>query len=149
MFLQIPNQCRADQPKQGWLANLVASRTRPIKTFTLKTRRPDLPPEPSSTFRNPIIFARELKAEMEAEGLNQTELAKNMGVTRARISQWLSLLRLPEEMIADLESLGDNWTRRIVTERQLRKLKNAGVHGLKRSQHHTVAYSCRSADIQH
>jgi len=124
--LQIPYQCRADQPKQGWLANLVASRTRPTKTFTLTTRRPDLPPEPARTFRNPIIFARELNAEMEAEGLNQTELAKNIGVTRARISQWLSLLRIPEEMIADLESQGDNWTRRIVTERQLRKLKTVG-----------------------
>jgi len=126
MLLQIPNQCRADQLNQGWLANLVASRTRPIKTFTLKTRRPDLPPEPSSTFRNPIIFARELKAEMEAEGLNQTELAESMGVTRARISQWLTLLQLPRDLIADIESLGDHWTRRIVTERQLRKLKTVG-----------------------
>jgi len=63
---------------------------------------------------------------MEAEGLTQTELAKSMGVTRARISQWLSLLRIPEEMIADLESQGDNWTRGIVTERQLRKLKTVG-----------------------
>jgi len=95
-------------------------------TFTLTTRRPDLPPEPERTFRNPIIFARELKAEMEAEGLNQTELAERMGVTRARISQWLSLLQLPGDMIADVESLGDNWTRRIVTERQLRKLKTVG-----------------------
>ncbi|MGM0627439.1 MAG: helix-turn-helix domain-containing protein [Candidatus Fermentibacterota bacterium] len=116
-------------------------------TFTLTTRRPDLPPEPARTSRNPIIFARELKAELEAEGLNQTELANRMGVTRARISQWLSLLGLPSDLIADIESLCDHWTRRLVTERQLRKLKNAGVHGLKRSQHHTDAYSCRLTDI--
>ena len=90
-------------------------------TFTLTTRRPDLSPEPARTFRNPIIFARELKAEMEAEGLTQTELAKNMGVTRARISQWLSLLRLPADLIADVESLGDHWSRRLVTERHLRE----------------------------
>jgi hypothetical protein len=95
-------------------------------TFTLKTRRPDLPPEPARTFRNPIIFARELKAEMETEGLNQTELAESMGVTRARISQWLSLLELPSDLIADVESMGDHWTRRIVTERQLR-----GMEGLR------------------
>ena len=49
-----------------WLANLVASRTTPSMTFTLTTRRPDLPLEPERTFRNPIIYARELKAEMEA-----------------------------------------------------------------------------------
>jgi len=62
---------------------------------------------------------------MEAEGLNQTELAKNMGVTRARISQWLSLLELPEDLIADVERLGDDWTRRLVTERQLRGIMSS------------------------
>ncbi len=124
MLLQIPNQCRADQPKQGWLANLVASRTTPTMTFTLTTRRPDLPPEPARTFRNPIIFARELRAEMEAGGLTQTKLTESMGVTRARISQWLSLLQLPENLLADVESLGDHWTRRLVTERQLRGIRS-------------------------
>jgi len=92
-------------------------------TFTLTTRRPDLPPEPARTFRNPIIFARELRAEMEAEGLTQTELANRMGVTGARISQWLSLLQLPGDLLADMESLGDNWNRSIVTERQLRAIR--------------------------
>ena len=135
--------------KQGWLANLLASRTRPTMTFTLTTRRSDLPPEPSRTFRNPIIYARELKAEMEAEGLTYSELAERMDVTRARISQWLSLLQLPEDLIGDVESLGDYWSRREVTERTLRKLQNGGFHGLKRSQHHTDPCSSRSADIQH
>ena len=93
-------------------------------TFTLTTRRPDLSPEPARTFRNPIIFARELKAEMEAGGLTQSKLADRMGVTRARISQWLSLLQLPADLIADVESLGDNWTRRLVTERQLRGIRS-------------------------
>ncbi len=94
-------------------------------TFTLTTRRPDLPPEPARTFRNPIIYARELKAQMEAEGLTQTELAKNMGVTRARISQWLNLLQLPGDLLADIESLGDNWTRRMLTERRLREMRRS------------------------
>jgi len=103
----------------------VASRTRPTKTFTLTTRRPDLPPEPSRTFRHPIIFARELKAEMEVKDLNQTAPAERMGVTRARISQWLTLLQLPRDLIADVESLGDNWTRRLVTERRLRGIMSS------------------------
>ena len=94
-------------------------------TFTLTTRCPDLSPEPERAFRNPIIFAGELKAQMEAEGLTQTDLAKNMGVTRARISQWLSLLELPEDLIADVERLGDDWTRRLVTERQLRGIMSS------------------------
>jgi ParB-like chromosome segregation protein Spo0J len=89
-------------------------------TFTLTTRRPDLPPEPERTFRNPIIFARELKAQMEAGGLTQRELAEQMGVTQARISQWLRLLQLPEGLLADAESLGDCWRRRKATERMLR-----------------------------
>ncbi len=62
---------------------------------------------------------RELKAQMEAEGLNQTELANRMGVTRARISQWLRLLQLPGRLLADVENLGDCWRRRKATERML------------------------------
>jgi len=48
-----------------------------------------------------------------------------MGVTRARISQWLTLLQLPRDLIADVESLGDNWTRRLVTERRLRGIMSS------------------------
>jgi len=65
-----------------WLANLVASRTTPSMTFTLTTRRPDLAREPERTFRNPIIFALEFNAEIEAEGLRQTEIAESMGQSR-------------------------------------------------------------------
>jgi len=47
---------------------------------------------------------------MEVGGLTYSELAERMDVTRARISQRLSLLQLPGELIADIESLGDHRT---------------------------------------
>jgi len=36
----------------------------------------------------------ELKAEMQREGLTQTELARKHGISRARVNQWPSLLKL-------------------------------------------------------
>jgi DNA-binding MarR family transcriptional regulator len=60
---------------------------------------------------------------MEAEEITQRELAERRGVTPPRISQWLSLLQLPGDLIANMESLSDHWTRRLVTERQLRTIR--------------------------
>jgi hypothetical protein len=35
----------------------------------------------------------------------------------------LNLLKLPDEMIREVEAMGDNWERRLVTERMLRQHK--------------------------
>jgi len=73
------------------------------------------------TFRNPIIYALELADEMKSEGLNQVELAQKHGVSRARVNQWLSLLRLPAGEKRRIIAMGDNWERRLLTERSFRK----------------------------
>lgn len=67
---------------------------------------------------------------METEGLTQEELAARKGVSPPRISQWLSLLQLPEKLIADVENLGDHWSHRLVTERQLRRIRLRNGHAL-------------------
>jgi hypothetical protein len=78
-------------------------------------------PKPTKVFRNPQLYARELRDRMQAEGINRAELARGLGVSRARVTQWLDLLEMPEAAIEDALAKGDNWEHRLVTERMLRK----------------------------
>ena len=73
-----------------------------------------------------MIYAMELRARMLAEGINRAELARRLGLSRARVTQWLDLLELPEEVIRQARSKGDNWKHREVTERELRVQRNGG-----------------------
>lgn len=81
------------------------------------------------TYRNPIIYAQELQNEMRREGLTQAELARKLGISRARVNQWLSLLLLSEGEKKRIQAMGDNWDRRVVSERSLRERihRNHGV----------------------
>ena len=58
---------------------------------------------------------------MKTGGLSQAELARKLDFSRARITQMLNLLKLPDELIVEVEEMGDYWKRQLVTERQLRK----------------------------
>lgn len=60
---------------------------------------------------------------MLAEGINRAELARRLGVSRARVTQWMELLDLPEEVLHRAEAMGDNWDRRVMTEREMRRLR--------------------------
>lgn len=78
-------------------------------------------PKSKKTFRNPIIQAKEMKLEMELNNLSRAELARKLEISRARVTQMLNLLKLPEELIEEVEGMGDYWGRRLVTERMLRR----------------------------
>jgi hypothetical protein len=58
---------------------------------------------------------------MVRDNLTRKLLAERHGVSSDRITQWLCLLKIPEDKLREVESLGDNWDRQIVTERELRK----------------------------
>ena len=58
---------------------------------------------------------------MKREGISQSGLARKHGISRVRVNQWLSLLDLPKLEIEKVLAMGDNWERRLVTERVLRK----------------------------
>ena len=77
-------------------------------------------PKSKKTFRNPIIQAKEMKLEMELNNLTRADLARKLEISRARVTQFLNLLKLSEELIAEIERMGDHWGRRLVTERMLR-----------------------------
>ena len=57
---------------------------------------------------------------MELEDLSKADLARKLGISRARVTQILNLLKLPEELLREVEEMGDNWNRKLVTERMLR-----------------------------
>jgi transcriptional regulator with XRE-family HTH domain len=58
---------------------------------------------------------------MRRLGLSRREIGKRLGVSADRITQWLCLLKLPEEKLREIEVLGDYW----VTEREMRRLRIA------------------------
>ena len=108
-------------PVEGaWYAKARIARTRSGAIFSLNTFRPDIPIPRRGPYRNPLIFARELHEEMLLHNLSRVQLGQRHGVTSDRITQWLCLLKLPEEKHWEIKALGDHWDQRVVTERELR-----------------------------
>jgi hypothetical protein len=110
--------------KIAWYANRLSQRTLaelairlPTITFRVLQRKP------RKTYRNPVIYARELQEKMVRDHLTRKQLAERHGITSDRITQWLCLLKLPEEKLREIEDLGDYWDRQVVTERQLRSFR--------------------------
>ncbi|RLF26031.1 MAG: hypothetical protein DRN14_07535 [Thermoplasmata archaeon] len=66
---------------------------------------------------NPLTKAHAYKKMMEKEGLNQTQLAKKLGISRARVTQYLNLLRLSQDQQQYILANGKG---EIITERSLR-----------------------------
>jgi len=90
-----------------------------FKTATKKTS------SPKKTYRNPIYLAREYMKMIESSELkNQAELAKLKGISRARVTQILNLLKLDKSIIDNLEKLGDPMVKKVISERKLRKRIN-------------------------
>ena len=65
---------------------------------------------------------------MVGDNLTRKQLAERHGITSDRVTQWLLLLKLPEERQSEIEAQGDHWKRRVVTERDLRNLRR-GAQG--------------------
>ena len=53
---------------------------------------------------------------------NQSEMARIKGISRARVTQILNLLKLDKSIIDNLEKLGDPMDRNVISERKLRKI---------------------------
>ena len=84
-----------------------------------------LPPKnPPKTYPNPIKTALQYNERLESgQEKTQSELASALGVSRAKVTQMLNLLKLDEEIKEYIASLDNSDSRlRILTERRLRKL---------------------------
>jgi hypothetical protein len=77
--------------------------------------------KPKRTYRNPINLAQEMALTMEYEELSKADVARKLGYSRARVTQLLNLLNLPQEFMLEIMEMGDHWDRQLVTERQLRR----------------------------
>lgn len=76
-------------------------------------------------YRNPIYLAREYKRMIDnGQVKNQSELAQKLGISRVRIHQILSLLKLDSLIIQELEKFGDPLKSKIITECMLRPYVN-------------------------
>ncbi len=101
----------------SWYTGPVASRTHTKHTYPVCLSRPDMPkakPE-SRKYRNPVIYAQELYDEMVLGNLTRKQLAERHGITSNRVTQWLCLLKLPEEIQQRVIAHGDNWNKRVIT----------------------------------
>lgn len=88
--------------------------------------------KPIRTYRNPFFLAWEWKEAMEEGNFrSQRHFAKAIGLSHARVSQVLGMLRLCMETQKDLENLGDPLYARQITERKLRPLVNLPKKGRK------------------
>ena len=74
-------------------------------------------------YRNPIYLAREYKQMIDiGQVKNQSDLARKLGISRARVTQILNLLKLDKSMITNLEQIGDPMDKKVISERELRKI---------------------------
>ena len=88
-------------------------------------RKVTIPNKIKSIYRNPIYLAREYKGMIDnSQAKNQSGLARKLGISRARVTQILRLLKLDSLIIQELEKLGDPLKLRIITERMLRPYVN-------------------------
>ena len=81
------------------------------------------PSIPRKTYRNPIYVAKEYMKMLDSgEAKNQAELAKIKSISRARVTQFLNLFKLDKSIIDKLEQIGDPMDRKIISEKELRKI---------------------------
>lgn len=73
------------------------------------------------SYVNPIQQAQEYARAMKESGLTQSAFAKKLDVSRVRISQILSLLKLPQEK---QDYILEHGKTKMITERKLRHDKS-------------------------
>ncbi len=71
-------------------------------------------------YRNPVSVAEEWLKRMEKKNLTQVDLARELGVSRARVTQVMNILKLPENVLNEYKALGDPMEKQLITERKLR-----------------------------
>ena len=74
-------------------------------------------------YRNPIYLAKEWRRVLDkGEYSSSFALARHLGVSRARVTQMLNLLKLSHSVMAIIKGLGDPLPNKHLCERKLRPL---------------------------
>ncbi len=75
-------------------------------------------PTPKRTYRNPIYLAREYENIIDSgEAKNQIELGRIKGISKARVTQILNILKLDKSIIDNLEQISDPMDGKVISER--------------------------------
>jgi hypothetical protein len=83
--------------------------------------RPDYP---AKRYRNPVIMAQDWQQRLDdGAGFSRAALARQLVVSRARVTQVLGLLELAPEVVEAIAALGDPLPQPIISERLLRPLR--------------------------
>lgn len=75
------------------------------------------PDDPKPKKPSPFDQAYEILELLDANGWNQADVAKHLGISRARVTQILNVLKIPKEEIDRIKKDGSR-----ITERRLRNL---------------------------
>jgi hypothetical protein len=79
---------------------------------------------PATCYRNPVIVAQDWQQWLDDEtGRSRADLARQLGVSRARVTQVLGLLELAPDVVQAIAALGDPLSQPNVSERLLRPLR--------------------------
>jgi hypothetical protein len=75
------------------------------------------------TYRNPIVVAQAWREALRSGTYSSAaDLARKLRISRARVTQVLSLLRLPPDVLNAMAALGDPLPFPLLTERRLRAI---------------------------
>jgi hypothetical protein len=78
---------------------------------------------PTRTSRNPIIMAQEWQQALHNGTYSSAaDLARKLGISRARVAQVLHLLKLEPDALNAIAAFGDPLPSRAITERMLRSI---------------------------
>jgi hypothetical protein len=106
-------------------ADRVVSAVPPRRGKPKPPRKPR-PPRVAELLRKAIEWRRQLDA---GEVRNQAEIARREGLTRARVTQVLGLLRLAPEIQEHILALPETVGRPAISERALRPIAGLAEHG--------------------
>jgi hypothetical protein len=78
---------------------------------------------PARTSRNPIFLAQEWQQALDNGACSSAaDLARELGISRARVTQVLHLLKLEPDVLNAVAAIGDPLPLRSITERLLRSI---------------------------
>jgi ParB-like chromosome segregation protein Spo0J len=85
-----------------------------------------LPPvQPQKVYKSPLLEARRYENLLKYPFIKtQSDIAREMGISRARVSQIMALLKLAPEIQRELLALQEQRAIRFFSERRLRPLLN-------------------------
>jgi len=122
-------ESNSPEPWSGCGEGELAPNCAELRTFKLTfssqllKARQRLKIKPRRVYRNPVTLAWEWQAALEnGDCSSKADIARMLGISRARVSQVLRLLRVSPEILDKIAAIGDPMPRPIVTECRLRPI---------------------------